>query len=150
MKQTLSLDGHELFTQLCAHSHLVKLGPRHGLFTCFVQIEEGVIRVWRKWLKDIAEKKSSTTATVQENFVEEIGKGKEVVREIQDEKRSVHDENILWVDPAKKNTGLRFSVKEKKLRRNVPILIRADEDTPVSYEIEYDGKDLTLWNSYLS
>lgn len=31
-------------------------------------------------------------------------------------------------------------MKERKLRRDVPILIRNDEDTPVSYDIEFEGK----------
>ena len=39
-----------------------------------------------------------------------------------------------------RNTGIRFNVSERKLRRDTPILIRNDEDVPVSYDVEYDGE----------
>jgi hypothetical protein len=139
VKQILSLDGHELFTQLVAQTNLVKIGPRHGLFACFVGIEEGVVRVWRQWLKDMAAKGRAAVSNTSTKIAEHAGKGKEAIRDIVEEKKGLDDESILWVSQAK-NTGLRFNVEERKLRRDAPILIRADdEDMPVSYEIEYDG-----------
>ncbi|KAF2188617.1 hypothetical protein K469DRAFT_748375 [Zopfia rhizophila CBS 207.26] len=146
VKQVLNLDGHELFTQLCAQTNLVKIGPRNGLFTCFVAVEEGVVRVWREWLKDQAVRGESKHTTVQEEVVEEVGKGKEPVREVQREGTGIYNNNILWVSQSK-NTGLRFNVKERKLRRDAPLLVRVDEDTPVSYEIEYD--ELLIRTSHL-
>lgn len=140
VRQIMSLDGHELFTQLVAQTNLVKLGPRHGLFTCFVGIEEGVVRVWREWLRKMSAKEEGKPTKQQQEIVEEVGKGKEPVREISEDRQGVNDERILWVSPAK-NTGVSFHVRERKLRRDIPILVRADEeDMPVSYEIEYDGK----------
>lgn len=139
VKQVLSLDGHELFTQLVAQTNLVKLGPRTGLFSCFVPVEEGVVRVWREWLKRMAAGGRDPGASVHYEAVEEIGKGKEPVRGASSETHDLADERILWVNTSK-DTGLRFNVKERKLQRNIPILVRADEeDMPVSYEIEYDG-----------
>lgn len=139
VKQTVSLEGHELFTQLVAQTNLVKIGPYNGLFSAFVDVEEGVLRVWRKWLSETAAKGNSTTSDIQKETVEEVGKGKEAVHEIVEEPFDPNDKRILWVSMAK-NTGIRFNVKERKLRRDAPILIRNDEDTPVSYDIEYDGK----------
>ena len=142
VKQILGLDGHELFTQLVAQTNLVKVGPRHGLFACFVGIEEGVVRVWRQWLKDMAAKGRTPISNASSRIAEHEGKGKEAIRDTLEEKKGLHDESILWVSQAK-NTGLRFNVEERKLRRDAPILIRADdEDMPVSYEIEYDGTPL--------
>lgn len=138
VKQMLSLDGHELFTQLVAQSNLVKIGPRHGLFTCFVEVEEGVVRVWREWLKKMSLEGNNSASVVQQEIVEEVGKGKEAAREVVQDTRDVNDERILWVTSSK-NTGLRFNITEKKLRRDAPILISAEEDMPVSYEVEYDG-----------
>jgi hypothetical protein len=139
VKQVLNLDGHELFTQLVAQTNLVKIGPRHGLFACFVGVEEGVVRVWRQWLRDMSAKGRTVVATGPEMIVQHEGKGKEAIREIVQENKDLADESILWVSHAK-NTGLRFNIKERKLRRDAPIMIRADEeDMPVSYEIEYDG-----------
>lgn len=149
MRQILSLDGHELFTQLVSQTNLVKIGPRNGLFSSFVDVEEGVVRVWRKWLRDVAaEGNRQKSDAVQNEPVEVVGKGKEPVLEVteNDEKKGEVD-RVLWVT-TKKHTGIRFNVQERKLRRDAPILIRADEeDMPVTYEIEYDGMRITTWTS---
>lgn len=150
VKQILSLDGYELFTQLVSQSNLVKIGPRNGLFSSFVDVEEGVIRVWKTWLRDMAAREhtlathTSTTDMRQEKPTY-TGKGKEAVR-IDNfiGKTDVEDKSILWVSSFR-NTGIRFNVKERKLRRDAPLLIRADEeDMPVSYEIEYEGMRYTF------
>jgi hypothetical protein len=139
VKQTLSLEGHELFTQLVSQTNLVKIGPRHGLFTCFVDVEEGVMRVWKDWLAKTAAKGRQERAAAPVEAMEEVGKSKEIVREENKEKVDLNDPRILWVS-ASKNTGISFNVKERKFRRDTPILIRTDEDMPVTYEIEYDGR----------
>jgi hypothetical protein len=139
VKQILSLDGHELFTQLISQSNLVKFGPRNGLFTCFVEVEDGVVRVWRKWLRDLALRGNTPTTDIQREAATYVGKGKEPIRDDITGTTDVKDGSILWVSPHR-NTGIRFNVKERKLRRDAPLLVRADEeDMPVSYEIEYDG-----------
>lgn len=138
VKQILGLDSHELFTQLVAQSNLVRVGPKHGLFTSFVEVEEGVVRVWREWLRDMALKKNDVVSEVTREAVTGNEKGKEAVRELKDASRELNDESILWVNPAR-NSGLRFTIRERRLGANVPILISAEEDLPVSYEIEYDG-----------
>ena len=97
------------------------------------------MRVWRHWLRKMATIGRSEGAEVRQGVMEAVGKGKVPVREASEEKRDADDERILWVSTAK-NTGVRFNVTERKLRRDIPILVRADEeDMPVSYEIEYDG-----------
>ncbi|KAL5383357.1 hypothetical protein DPSP01_006043 [Paraphaeosphaeria sporulosa] len=146
VKQILSLDGHELFTQLVAQSHLVKTGPRHELFTYPVEIEEGVIRVWREWLRDMATKSQSKEIKEEKVELAGPGKGKAPTTEAS-QADDVGDSRVLWVSP-NKNTGIRFNVRERKLKREIPILVRADEeDLPVSYEIEYD--ELLLRTSHL-
>jgi hypothetical protein len=135
VKQTLSLEAHELFTQLEAVANLVKIGPRHGLFTSFVDVEEGVIRVWREWLVAMAAQDREGSAGSRSEITAGKGKGKEVAEETSD----LDDAGILWISNAY-NTGIRFRVREKKLWRDAPILIRAEEDIPVNYEIEYDGR----------
>ncbi|KAF9693971.1 hypothetical protein EKO04_007892 [Ascochyta lentis] len=146
VRQTVSLEAHELFTQLVAQTNLVKIGPYNGLFSAFVDVEEGVLRVWREWLSNTATRGSTLSADVGQEIVEEVGKGKEVVREVAEEKFDPNDQRILWISTAK-NTGIRFNVKERKLRRDAPILIRNDEDMPVSYDIEYD--ELLIRTSHL-
>lgn len=44
------LDDGEMFSQLCAVTNLVKTGPRRGLFLSHVNINDGVVRVFRRWL----------------------------------------------------------------------------------------------------
>jgi hypothetical protein len=139
VRQTISLEAHELFTQLIAQTNLVKIGPYNGLFSAFVDVEEGVLRVWREWLGKIASRGSKPSTDIQRETVEELGKGMAVVQEVAEDKFDPNDERILWVSMAK-NTGIRFNVKERRLRRDAPILIKNDEDVPVSYDIEYDGK----------
>ena len=138
VKQTLGLEAHELFTQLVAQVNLVKIGPRNGLFTCFVGVEEGVLRVWRDWLRDTAAEGRTAVVDVSREPVEEIGTGKGVVKVAENDEKNMKDPQVLWVSTLK-NTGIRFNVRERKFRRDGPILIRSDEDAPVSYEIEYDG-----------
>ncbi|KAF1913226.1 hypothetical protein BDU57DRAFT_504203 [Ampelomyces quisqualis] len=152
VKQALSLESHELFTQLVAQTNLVKIGPRHGLFTSFVDVEEGVLRVWKNWLAEAAAKCRQSQAGAQVEVIEDIGKvkGKEIEKEVDVEVKEreldLRDPQILWVSQSK-NSGIRFNVRERKFRRDAPILIRADEGMPVSYEIEYD--ELLVRTSHL-
>lgn len=44
------LDDGEMFSQLCTVTNLVKTGPRRGLFLSHVNINDGVVRVFRRWL----------------------------------------------------------------------------------------------------
>ena len=149
VKQTLGLEAHELFTQLVSQTNLVKIGPRNGLFTCFIGVEEGVLRVWREWLRELAAKNRTTNRNTLQEVVEVVGTNKEAVEEVATDKvDDLEDSRILWVSQAR-NTGIRFNVRERKLRRDAPILVSTDEDMPVSYEIEYDGTlarvCLALW-----
>lgn len=49
------LDADQLFEQLCAVTNVVKPGPRPGLFLSHVNISDGVLRLWRDWLADMAD-----------------------------------------------------------------------------------------------
>ncbi|KAH6612015.1 hypothetical protein C7974DRAFT_406854 [Boeremia exigua] len=146
VKQTLSLDANELFTQLVSQTNLVKIGPYNGFFSAFVDVEEGVIRVWRKWLSSAVARGNTPGAHMRKDGTEEMGKEGGFACESLEEKTDIDDQRLLWVSAAK-NTGIRFKVKERKLRRDAPILIRNDEDVPVSYDIEYD--ELLIRTSHL-
>lgn len=106
------------------------------------------MRVQKEWLRGVVERDK----WVGGEEVEELapvgigGKGKEVVND-DDNERVLDEERILWVSPAK-NTGLKFRIREKKFRRDVPILVDVDEELPVSYEIEYEGRSASRIFSY--
>ncbi|EON68215.1 hypothetical protein W97_07473 [Coniosporium apollinis CBS 100218] len=135
VRQLVSLDSHELFTQLCAQIHLVRVGPRNGLFRCFVEVEEGVVRVWRGWLGERA------CAGGKEMLGAKGKQRDDGVVEVRVEK-----EGILWVKPGE-NVGLRFRVRERVFRREGPVLLRMDEEVAVTYEIEYE--ELLVRTSHL-
>jgi len=118
--QNISLESHELFSQLCTITNLVKVGPKRGLFVSCVNIGEGVTRVWRDWL---AERAMSADAA---------GKvaGKDGPKNGKDKNR------LLWAD-AENNVGLGLRVFERD-DVPAPVFVRSDEDAPVSYTIQYE------------
>lgn len=121
-----NLDGHELFGQLQAVASLAKLGPVEGVSLSLVTISESkTFRVWREWLAKRAEESSEHPLT-PEGVLPRVSLPK--------------DPNIAWVDSSR-NVGLRMKVKERQWRRGVPILMAADEERPVSYIVEIEGKD---------
>ncbi|KAF2455051.1 hypothetical protein BDY21DRAFT_387177 [Lineolata rhizophorae] len=136
--QFLALDSHELFTQICTIANLVKLGPRRGLFNQFVEVEEGVVRVWKDWLRRVADGTTRMRAATGGSGPRDEGKGKGREREKENGVDVEFDEErTLWVR-TKKNVGLRFNVRERRYWREAPLLIHADEDMPVSYDVEYE------------
>ncbi|GAW10827.1 hypothetical protein ANO14919_001620 [Xylariales sp. No.14919] len=110
----VNLEAGELFTQLCTITNLVKIGPKRGLFLSIDNITDGIIRVWRPWLREQAER--STTEQQQAG------------------QRNLDDSSILWTDLSK-NVGVRFRVLLKE--EGQPLLLSRDEDPPVSYTLEF-------------
>lgn len=127
----INLDETELFSQLCTVTNVVKCGPKRGLFLSHVNVGDGVIRVWRDWL-------AARAAAIAFSGTGLRGDPGESVRERPGPSSCQDDKDILWVD-ADKVVGVRFHVVENtNLQR--PILVRPDENLPVSYTLEYEGK----------
>lgn len=121
----VNLDEAELFTQLCTVTNLVKLGPRHGLFSSHINISDGLIRVWRDWLGSAAAGGGQRRPGVD-------GRSRA---------------GILWADPHK-HVGVRFRVSETTDQWRAPLLVGVNDDPPVSYRLEYDGTDLAVLGVY--
>lgn len=135
----ISLESYELFSQLCTVTSLIKVGPKPGLFLSCVNISEGVTRVWRNWLSEQAESYRKTRRIALLN--------KSKARVIPENVREQNFENLLWADP-NKHVGLRLRVKQRN-DTSMPILMhRDDDDEPVSYTLEYEGKIRTT-SAYL-
>ncbi|KAI9671046.1 MAG: hypothetical protein M1831_005131 [Alyxoria varia] len=158
VKQLVNLDSGELFSQLQATTTLVKIGPR-GLFFSTVAVSDGVMRVFRNWLAEI----SKVTARHDEGGnackAQELGLAQVSLDETQRRKESaasialegensseVHQEwnckdddhpAVLWVNDGR-NVGVRFSVRERKWRKDKPILFQHEEELAVSYEIQFE------------
>ncbi|GAB1319220.1 F-box domain-containing protein [Madurella fahalii] len=109
------LDSDELFSQLCAITNLVRVGPKPGLFLSHVNISDVVIRVWRAWLARQAA----------------AGGRPQAGREVQDE------DSVLWADTSR-TVGLRFRVTEKDIRDEHPVLVANNEELPVAYRLEFE------------
>jgi len=111
--QTVHLDSAEMFTQLCAQTFLATRGTKPGLFHQHVDINQGVIRVFRKWL----------AAQVAAKSV--VSKDKNA--------------SVLWANDGEQ-LGIRLKVKQRSWKRDMPLIVNVDEDDAVLYEIQYEGK----------
>ncbi|KAI9742712.1 MAG: hypothetical protein M1835_003041 [Candelina submexicana] len=108
VSQNVSLDAHELFSQLCTVTNIVKIGPHRGLFMSIVNVADGVVRIWREWLAQRAATYTADKASLRKGK-ECNSQAKNLVIGGEIEKRT------LWVDD-RKNTGLILRVKENKRR----------------------------------
>jgi hypothetical protein len=126
--QNIHLESHELFSQLCTITNLVKVGPKRGLFLSCVNIGEGITRVWRHWLAD-------RCASLKKR--NRLGSGPNTKAEEDEE----YKQRLLWADMGN-HVGLRIRVGEKE-DAMAPVLVGKDEDTPVSYVLEYEGELLS-------
>lgn len=115
--QNIHLESHELFSQLCTITNLVKVGPKRGLFLSCVNISEGITRIWRNWLAERAAFKPSHDGGASSAAAKE------------------RSERLLWADN-NKTVGLRIGVVERE--DDTPVLVRKDEDAPVSYTLQYE------------
>ncbi|KAG9524020.1 hypothetical protein KCU93_g6395, partial [Aureobasidium melanogenum] len=125
VSQQVSLDADELFTQLIATLMLVKPGPRPDTILTAVEVCEGTIRVWRDWLAKQNKANIDSTSSCS----------------------PADDPSILWVNTADHAVGVKFSVKERKWKRDIPVLISADEEVAVSYTVELE--EVVLRTSHL-
>jgi hypothetical protein len=121
VSQQVSLDADELFTQLIATLMIVKPGPRPDTILTAVEVCEGTIRVWRATRTKVAIDSTSSAPA--------------------------NDPSILWVNTANNAVGVKFQVKEKKWKRDNPVLFSSDEEVAVSYTV--DIEEVVLRTSHL-
>ncbi|KAJ4189609.1 F-box domain-containing protein [Fusarium falciforme] len=107
--QHIHLDDGELFSQLCAVTNLVKEGPKRGLFISHVNIVDGVVRIFRNWLAEMASKQDLSSAG---------------------------SESIVWIG-RHDNVGIRFRVVPAA-SETMPLISGPDDDPPVHYTMVYE------------
>ncbi|KAI5197209.1 hypothetical protein E4T39_07379 [Aureobasidium subglaciale] len=125
VSQEVSLDADELFTQLIAALMLVKQGPRPDTILTAVEVCEGTIRVWRDWLANQTKDSAVTTSSGTQ----------------------ADDPSILWVNTATHTVGVKFRVRERKWKRDNPILVSSEAEVAVSYAV--DLEEVVLRTSHL-
>lgn len=109
--------------------NIVKVMAKTNLLLSTITVEDGVIRVFRDWLKERAEKPPSGSGHCLG------GKTSCQAREIS----AADDSRMLWVGH-NKNVGIKVRVREKKfLGQLAPILVHRDEDPFTSYDLYIDG-----------
>lgn len=116
--QLITLESHELFSQLVTVANLVKVGPKRGLFLSCVTIGEGVLRVWREWLEAIAVPKSTTPETI----VDVDGK---------------KERRTIFLD-RREDVGVRLKVYEREDLNVEPVIRAIGEDVAAVWEVEYE------------
>ncbi|KAL4754569.1 hypothetical protein BDW72DRAFT_165659 [Aspergillus terricola var. indicus] len=117
VRRPVSIESSEDFSQLCVVVNVVKVLPGTDVLLSAVNVEDGVIRLFRDWLKS------------QTNHP----------RDLQPHKSTENQgHGVLWVDQSK-SVGLKFRVSEvTRLDSNFPVLVHRDDETFSSYEIVID------------
>ncbi|KAK5118511.1 hypothetical protein LTR62_003026 [Meristemomyces frigidus] len=145
VSKTVTVDAHDLFSQLTTLVYLGKRETTKGLLFSIQEVSEGTIRVWRDWLSKQCESRkfsdgdsiivqhdtSTSSATGK-------GKGKGGSDSVTGRADPTKDASILWINTRDDNVGIKFRVKERKWRRANPILYSSDVEVPVSYEVEFE------------
>ncbi|WPG99336.1 Hypothetical protein R9X50_00215000 [Acrodontium crateriforme] len=139
---TVTIDSHDLFSQLMTLSYIGQRDPGTGLLFKVQDIGEGTIRVWRDWLSQRCEKKTWTDGdpiaihhdsadtsddkanSNRDNTVEKINPTK--------------DCKVLWANTRDYNVGIKFRVKERKWDKDDPLINSNDVDAAVSYVVEFE------------
>ncbi|RHZ55049.1 F-box protein [Aspergillus thermomutatus] len=110
----VNIEDFENFSQLCVVVSVVKVMPGTNLLLSAIEVVDGVVRLFRDWLRD-QEQRSSNNAPGNSS-----------------------DGPILWVD-AGRNVGLKLRVRQKEVsHQQFPILVHRDEMPPVSYEVDIE------------
>lgn len=111
----VNLEDFENFSQLCVVASVVKVVPGTDLLLSTIEVVDGVVRLFRDWLRDQGQRSSS------------------------DAPSNSTDDSILWVDTGQ-NVGLKLRVRQKEVsQQQFPILIHRDEMPPASYEVDIEG-----------
>lgn len=118
--EEIHLDDGELFSQLCVVTNVVKEGGKKGMFVKHVNVNEGVMRVFRRWLGIQAANDSSGGFRRKWEDVE------------------LKDNSFLWVNH-EEDVGLRFRVVMAAAER-MPLISGPDDEPPVTYTLIYDGE----------
>ena len=123
MTQIVSLEAHELFTQLRFLVAVVQTGPHRALLSVENVIDK-TQRLFRNWLAERAKVTDVHKFDSSNSVTNELG---------------YEASEIVWVDQ-KKIVGLKVRVKERKGRKTLPVLFHHDEDQAVSYSLDLEGK----------
>ncbi|KAF7595865.1 hypothetical protein BBP40_004358 [Aspergillus hancockii] len=123
----INLEEYEDFSQLCVVVNIVKVMPGTNLLLSAVTVEEGVIRLFRDWLRDQAKKYSESGQS--NSAPRQIESSNNIARSSSNEAHS----RMLWVGQSK-NVGLKVRIREDEhSNQYFPVLVRHDEEQSNTY-----------------
>lgn len=114
-----NLEDGVLFSQLCTIVNLVKTGPKPGLFVSHVNMTDSILRVWRIWMAEMADRRAD------------------------DHPESLDDPAILWLGN-RNDIGIRFTVHPGPMAR-MPVISAPEDLPPISYKLYFKG---LYWSPY--
>lgn len=142
--RTVTVDSHELFSQLSTVGYLGRREPLRGLLGSIQEVCDGTIRVWRDWLSKQCQAKRWTDGepiVIHHDGNTPGNKSKSRSGSIAAGTHPREDSSILWVNnTGGEQVGLKMKVKERKLHLDNPILFASDIEVPVSYLVELEGE----------
>jgi len=141
VRDIVTVDAHDLFSQLMTVAYLGKREWTKGLLFSLQEVADGTIRVWRDWLSKHCESRSfsdHSTVTIQQSPAEMSSKARsDSVTSVSDPSR---DSKVLWVNTRGNDVGVKFRVKrQKQIATNMPLLFSSDVEVSVSYVVEFEG-----------
>lgn len=144
VSETVTVDAHDLFTQLTTLAYLGKREPTRGLLFSIQTVSEGTLRVWREWLSKQCERKTwsdgEPIAVHHDSSSSAAGNAKTRSDSVTGCSNPTEDSSVLWLHTRDNNLGIKFRVRERKWKRTAPILYASDIEVPVSYYIEFEGE----------
>lgn len=148
--RAVHVDADMLFSQLETVAYLGRREYTRGLLCSIQEVCEGTIRVWRDWLAKQCETKHWTdgepVAIYHDCQSASTAKGKQRADSVSGITDPHKNASVLWLNTRDEHVGIKFRVKEKKWRRDNPVLIEREADVPVSYAVELEGKTPLLLN----
>lgn len=148
VRDTITVDAHELFSQLVTVAYLAKRETTRGLLCSLQEVAEGTIRVWRDWLTRNCESRSFTdqsTVVIHHGESKSAGasKDKKRIDSVVDGGDPTKDPRVLWINTQGEHVGIKLKVtKQKQRATNLPLLYSSDVELSVTYAVEFEG---TLW-----
>lgn len=151
VRDTVSVDAHELFSQLITVAYLGKRESSRGLLCSLQEVAEGTIRVWRDWLSRHCEYRSFSddSTVVIHHSDNNSSNGKSRCDSVTETCDPAKDPRVLWINTRGEDVGIKFKVKRQKQRTtNMPLLYSSDVEIAVSYVVEFEGTTCDSGRAY--
>ncbi|KAF2774323.1 hypothetical protein EJ03DRAFT_303851 [Teratosphaeria nubilosa] len=141
VSKTVTVDAHDLFSQLSTQAYLGKKETSRGYLISIQGVTEGTIRVWRDWLS-----KHSETKVFSDGEPVVIHRDPPISPQPESAAGSsaaevvgpLKDPTVLWVNTRDQSVGVKFRVKQKQWKMANPVLFESENEVAVSYLVEFE------------